>query len=207
MTKRIFNLIIVDESGSMSIIEKQTLAGINETLDTIVKMQDTYKDMEQVVTLLTFDSSHQTFIYDNTSAYKIKPLKRNQYNPCGGTPLYDAIGKGIAKVNALATTDDSVLVTIITDGYENCSREYNLNMIKNLIKKLKEASWTFTFIGTDNLDVEGMAYSLCIDNSLSFTQDEEGTKEMFQAERSARCGYNARRSMGKKEIKGDFFKD
>ena len=47
--KRVFNLLVVDESGSMSIIERQALVGINETLTTIQKMQKTHKDMEQRV--------------------------------------------------------------------------------------------------------------------------------------------------------------
>lgn len=137
--KRVFNLLVVDESGSMSIIERQALVGINETLTTIQKMQKTHKDMEQRVTLITFDSTHKNLFYDNVSAHHIKPLKSRDYNPCGGTPpLYDAIGMGIAKINALTTEDDSVLVTIITDGEENCSEEYNLKMIKNLIEKLKK---------------------------------------------------------------------
>ena len=126
--KRVFNLLVVDESGSMSIIERQALVGINETLTTIQKMQKTHKDMEQRVTLITFDSTHKNLFYDNVSAHHIKPLKSRDYNPCGGTPLYDAIGMGIAKINALTTEDDSVLVTIITDGEENCSEEYNLKM-------------------------------------------------------------------------------
>lgn len=206
MAKKIYNLVIVDESGSMCVIEEQALAGINETLQTIVAMQDKYKDMEQTVNLLLFDSDHQTFVYDNSPAAKVRPLKKNQYNPGGATPLYDAIGKGIAKVNALAGADDSVLVTIITDGYENCSREYNLTMVKNLIEKLKKNNWTFTFIGTDDLDVEGMAQQLNIDNSLSFSRDVEGTKRMFRSERIARGKYYARRHDDEEEEPGSFFR-
>lgn len=203
--KKIYNLVIVDESGSMYVIQKQALAGINETLDTIVKMQKKYEDMEQVVTLLTFDSDHLTFIYDNATAKDIKPLRSNQYNPGGATPLYDAIGKGIAKVNALTGSDDNVLVTIITDGQENCSREYNLSMVKNLIEKLKKSNWTFTLIGTDNLDVEGMAYQMSIDNNLSFCQDEEGTQKMFKRERISRMAFNSRRHNDEEEVSGSFF--
>ena len=93
--KRVFNLLVVDESGSMSIIERQALVGINETLTTIQKMQKTHKDMEQRVTLITFDSTHKKLFYDNVSAHHAKPLKSRDYTPCGGTPLYDAIGMGI----------------------------------------------------------------------------------------------------------------
>ena len=61
--KRVFNLLVVDESGSMAIIQKQALMGINETLETIGKMQMTHKELEQHVTLITFDSSHKRLIY------------------------------------------------------------------------------------------------------------------------------------------------
>lgn len=161
--------------------------------------------MEQVVNLLLFDSDHQTFVYDNAPASKIRPLGKKEYNPGGATPLYDAIGKGIAKVHALAGDDDSVLVTIITDGYENCSTEYSLSMVKNLIEKLKKNNWTFTFIGTDNLDVEGMASSLNIDNKMSFRQDAEGTRQMFQEESLARCKFYGRRANNEEEETGGFF--
>ena len=188
--KRVFNLLVVDESGSMSIIQNHALVGINETLTTIAKMQKAHKNLEQRVTLITFDSTHKKLFYDNVSAFRAKPLKAKDYNPCGGTPLYDAIGMGIAKINAQATEEDSVLVTIITDGEENCSEEYSLKMIKNLIEKLKKQNWTFTFIGTDDLDVESIAMDMGIDNHLQFSEDAAGTREMFARENRARERYN-----------------
>ena len=136
--KRVFNLIIVDESGSMSIIEKQALMGLNETLETVKKMQQLHPDMEQRVTLITFDSSHKRYIFDNVPTSSTHKLTRREYRPGGATPLYDAIGLGISKLNAQTTVDDNVLVTIITDGEENCSEEYNLQMVKTLIEKLKK---------------------------------------------------------------------
>lgn len=176
--KRVFNLIIVDESGSMSIIERQALMGLNETLETVKKMQDLHKDMEQRVTLITFDSSHKRYVFDNAPVGDTHLLTYKEYRPGGATPLYDAIGMGISKLNAQTDADDNVLVTIITDGEENCSKEYNLTMVKTLIEKLKKQSWTFTLIGTDNLDIEGMAGAMAIDNHLEFKEDEEGTKKM-----------------------------
>lgn len=205
--KRVFNLLVVDESGSMSIIEHQALVGINETLTTIQKMQHAHKDLEQRVTLITFDSTHKKLFYDNVSARRATPLKPCDYNPCGGTPLYDAIGMGIAKINAQTTEDDSVLVTIITDGEENCSREYNLQMIKNLIEKLKKQHWTFTFIGTDNLDVESIASGMGIDNHLQFTEDENGTREMFAREHSSRKRFNQCMADGCVMEAGTYFKE
>lgn len=205
--KRVFNLLVVDESGSMSIIKRHALVGINETLTTIQKMQETHKNLEQRVTLITFDSTHTNVFYDNVRASNANPLKAKDYNPCGATPLYDAIGMGIAKINALTTEDDSVLVTIITDGEENCSEEYSLKMIKNLIDKLKKQNWTFTFIGTDDLDVESIAMDMGIDNHLQFSEDEAGTKKMFARENRARERYNKCRAMDCKMEAGSYFEE
>ena len=200
-------MIIVDESGSMCVIERQALAGMNETIDTVKKMQKMHKDMEQRISLLTFDSGHKTFKYDNVKAESVHRLGSKDYNPCGGTPLYDAIGTAISKLNAQTTERDNVLVTIITDGEENCSQEYNLKMVKTLIDKMKKQGWTFTLIGTDKLDVEGMAGKMCIDNHLAFTQDDRGTREMFARENKARMRFNECVSKNCAMPEGDYFND
>ena len=189
-TKRVHNLIIVDESGSMSIIRKQAFTGMNETLQTVRQMQKKFPDQSQFVTLLTFDSCHTTWHYDDTPALETRDLSWKAYNPGGGTPLYDAIGKGISKVNAQIQDGDHVLVTIITDGEENSSEEWTLKMVRTMIEKLKKQGWTFTLIGTDNLDVESMAHSFAIDEHMEFHQDVEGTRAMFERERRSRERYN-----------------
>ena len=204
-TKRVFNLIIVDESGSMSIIRKQAFTGMNETLQTVRQMQKMYPDQKQFVTLVTFDTCHTTWHYDNTPASRTKDLDWKAYNPSGGTPLYDAMGTSISKVNAQVSDDDNVLVTVITDGEENSSREWTLKMIRTMIEKLKKHNWTFTLIGTDNLDVETMAHSFAIDEHLEFHQDIEGTRAMFAQERRSRERYNCCLAENTTMPKGSFF--
>ena len=80
-------------------------------------------------------------------------------------------------------------------------------MIKTLIDKMKKQGWTFTLIGTDNLAVEGMAGQMCIDNHLSFTEDAEGTREMFRREREARVRHNACLASGSSIEKGRYFEE
>ena len=67
--------------------------------------------------------------------------------------------------------------------------------------------WTFTLIGTDNLDVETMAQSFAIDEHLEFKQDEEGTKAMFARERRSRERYNCCLACESEIPKGSFFKE
>ena len=188
--KRVHNLIIVDESGSMSVIRKQAFAGMNETLQTVRQMQSKFPDQEQRVTLITFDSDHTKIHYDNTPATQTKDLAWNAYTPSAATPLYDAIGKGISMVNAQIEDGDNVLVTIITDGEENSSEEWTLKMVRTMIEKLKKQHWTFTLIGTDALDVESMAHSFAIEEHMEFQQTEAGTRAMFARERRSRERYN-----------------
>ena len=145
--------------------------------------------------------------YDDALARDTHDLSWKAYNPCAATPLYDAIGKTVSKLNAQVGPNDHVLVTIITDGAENCSTEWNLQMVRNLIEKLKQQKWTFTLIGTDNLDVEGMAHSMCIDEHMDFTEDAVSTKAMFVRERKARVRYNCSVQNGEAVPLGSFFKD
>jgi Mg-chelatase subunit ChlD len=205
--KRVHNLIIVDESGSMSIIRKQAFAGMNETLQTVRQMQKKFPDQEQRVSLVTFDTSHTTWHYDNTPASDTKDLDWKAYNPSGGTPLYDAMGSAISKVNAQVTDGDNVLVTVITDGEENSSQEWTLKMIRTMIEKLKKQKWTFTLIGTDNLDVETMAQSFAIEEHMEFQQTETGTRAMFARERRSRERYNCCVAEDAPMPTGSFFKE
>ena len=205
--KRVFNLIIVDESGSMSVIRKQAFAGMNETLQTVREMQKKYPETNQYVTLVPFDSDHTKWHYDNTPAADTRNLDWKAYNPSAATPLYDAMGKAISKVNAQIDEGDNVLVTVITDGEENSSEEWTLKMIRTMIEKLKKQNWTFTLIGTDNLDVETMAKSFAIDEHLEFQQDEAGTRAMFACERRSRERYNCCIADDTLMPTGSFFKE
>lgn len=190
--KRVINLIIADESGSMSVIRDTTLAGLNETITTCQKMQEKFPTMEQRITLITFDSNHTKVIFDNIPALEAKPLSQKDYVPGAATPLYDAIGRAITQTYAQIEKTDNVLVTILTDGEENSSTEFDLKMVKRLIDKQKEQGWTFTFIGTDDLDVEGMAHEMGIKSFLSFSRNYESTSKMFSKDRASRAIFCSR---------------
>mgnify|MGYP002625423017 CR=1 FL=1 len=77
-SKRVFNLIIVDESGSMSIIRKQAFTGMNETLQTVRKMQEKFPDQEQRVTIVTFDAGHTTWHFPHTPSLAKFPMSLPQ---------------------------------------------------------------------------------------------------------------------------------
>jgi len=202
---KVFNLIIVDESGSMSCIRQQAVAGIAETISTIQYAQKQTPELEQRITLLSFNSLHTRFHLDNVSPDKLPNLSPKAYDPNGCTPLYDAIGRGINHVFPFVGADDKVLVTIITDGMENSSTEFTLTMVKALIEKLKTQGWTFSLIGADSLDVGAMAKEFSISACMSWSQDDEGTKEMFEKERCAREAYYCKLSKGESIDDSKFF--
>lgn len=185
MKTKVFNLIILDESGSMCCIERQALNGLNETLQTIRKTQEKYPEQEQLVSIVPFETSNIRLLRDKISIREVKDLRPNEYNPGGGTPLYDAIGFGIQSIRKSVGESDSVLVTIITDGEENSSREYSGKAIGMIIDELKEKGWMFTYIGA-NQDAVKVAMTINISNALNFVQDDDGTKEMFEKERRSR---------------------
>lgn len=183
--KRVFNLIVLDESGSMSSIYQPALSGVNETLQTIRDAKKENENQEHFVTLVTFDTGHYNEIYRCTPAEQAVDITRKQYRPNGGTPLYDAMGRAITELRGSVSPDDVVLVTIITDGYENASRQYNGKAIKELVETMRKLNWVFTYIGA-NQDVEAVAASMSINNHLAFEADEESTRNMFAIESRSR---------------------
>ncbi len=185
MKTRAFNLIILDESGSMSCIERQALNGLNETLQTIRKVQENHPEQDQYVSIVPFESGNIRLLRDKVSIKEIEDLKNEEYNPGGCTPLFDAIGFSINSIKKDVAETDSVLVTIITDGEENSSKEYSGKVIANMIDELKHKGWMFTYIGA-NQDAIRVAKSMNIGNALNFDQDEAGTAEMFRRDRKSR---------------------
>ena len=184
-TKLVHNLIILDESGSMQSIYQPALTGVNETLQTIREAQKEHENQTHFVSLIAFDTGHYNQIYNHIAAEKAIDITQEQYRPGGGTPLYDAMGRSINELRPNVVKGDIVLVTVITDGYENASREYNGKEIKNLVEAMKKEGWVFTYIGA-NQDVEAVAASMSIDNHLAFDADDESTGAMFKHERRSR---------------------
>lgn len=185
MEKKIYNLIILDESGSMETIKPQAVTGLNETLQTIKSAQEMYENQSHYVTLVSFNTNRVITIYDCCPAHRIQELNSDDYCPDACTPLYDAMGTSLTKLRTEVKDEDNVLVTIITDGYENASREYSGKAIAQLVEELKTKGWTFTYIGA-NQDVEKVATSIGIKHSLLFDADARGTSEMFKRENLSR---------------------
>lgn len=190
MAKKLYNLIILDRSGSMSSIINPTIAGVNETLSTI-RMAQQKTDIQQSVTLVSFCGCSTSAFCDNVNISKVKEFTRKDYEPCCNTPLYDAIGEAVTKLKTQVSKDPeaAVSVTIITDGYENSSRKWNRHSIKALIELLKAEGWLFAFIGA-NQDVDQVGDALSIDNRLAFsTARDEDVDYMFQRERESRIAF------------------
>ena len=208
MKQRVFNLIILDESGSMSSIKKQAIDGVNETVQTIIAAQKKHQDQEHYVTLVAFNSDEIKTIYDKASAHRVEELSDRQYQPSCATPLYDAMGNALTNLKKSVADVDVVLVTIITDGYENASREYNGASIKALVESLKTKGWIFTYIGA-NQDVEKVASTIAITNTLSFSANPMGTSQMFERESKSRHRFFSRLSkkIDIEEMANDYFKE
>lgn len=185
MTKKVFNLIILDESGSMCSIERATVSGLNETIQSIKRAQEKHQNQEHYVSLMSFNSEGRKYHYDCTHVNDIVLFDGKDYEPDSCTPLYDAIGCGIAKLRRQVTDDDQVLVTIITDGMENDSHEYSYIALTNLMDKMKSRGWVITYIGA-NQDAIKTAHELHIDNGLEYDATPEGVKAMMEIERESR---------------------
>ena len=188
---QVHNLIILDESGSMESIKPTIIEGFNELVQTIQGIEKQFPDQEHTISFLTFNSLGQKFHHFNHPVAKLQKINEKNYNPDSGTPLFDAMGHSLLKVkhHLEGQTDYNVLVTILTDGEENASKEFSGADIKKLVEELQMNRWTFTYIGTDH-DVEKIARSLSIKNTMTFEKNEADIKNMWLKESSARASYS-----------------
>ncbi len=181
----VFNLIILDESGSMSGLTQQTISGCNETLNVIRSAQKEAGDdaRRSLVSIFAFQNGTEIrsrYLCKNVPIEQVKDITTADYRPWGNTPLYDAVGSTLTDLEMVAATheDATAIVTVITDGYENSSRHYTGQQVAQMILRLKELGWIFNIIGA-NIDVEREASRLSFDNSMAFQATPQGTREMF----------------------------
>jgi hypothetical protein len=188
---QVHNLIILDESGSMESIKNTIIKGFNELVQTVQGIEKQFPEQEHFISFVSFNGLGQKLLHFADPASILKQLNYKTYKPDSSTPLFDAIGFSINKLKQYlqGQTDYNVLVTILTDGEENASKEFSGNDIKNLVEELKHNRWTFTYIGTDH-DVEKIALALSINNTMVFAKNEAGIEKMFKVEQSARAIYS-----------------
>ena len=179
MKKNLTELVfILDKSGSMSGLEKDTIGGFNSMLD-----QQRKVDGACVITTVLFDNRYE-LLHDRIDIRAVQPITGKEYFVGGSTALLDAIGKTIHKIGAVQknTTEDyraeKVMFVIITDGEENASRHYSSMQIREMIQRQKERyGWEFIFLGAniDAVDTAGR-FGIDADRAVDYVPDGEGTE-------------------------------
>ncbi len=184
MKKKLTELVfILDRSGSMSGLEKDTIGGYNAMLEKQKK-----EDGEANVTTVLFDDKIE-MLQKRVSIQNSPKITEKEYYVRGCTALLDAIGQTIhymGNVQKYAKEEDrasKVLFVITTDGYENSSKEYNYETIRRMIKRQKERyDWEFIFLGA-NIDPIATAEQFGIDKDYAsnYVADSRGTELNYQA--------------------------
>jgi len=143
-------VIVLDESGSMESVKSDTIGGFNEFLTSQKKIKGNAN-----VTLVKF-SDYYKVINDGTDIAHVSELNESNYTPSYSTSLLDAVGKTINSVGKrLADTPENkrpekVIVAIITDGYENSSKEFTRGQINDMVGHQRDKyDWEFLFLGAD----------------------------------------------------------
>ena len=183
MKKNLTELVfILDKSGSMSGLEKDTIGGFNSMLD-----QQRKVDGECVITTVLFDNRYE-LLHDRIDIRAVQPMTEQEYFVGGSTALLDAIGKTIHKIGTVQknTAEDyraeKVMFVIITDGEENASRYFSSAQIRQMIQRQKERyGWEFIFLGA-NIDAVETAgrFGIDADRAVDYVPDGEGTELNFR---------------------------
>ena len=170
-------VFILDRSGSMSGLERDTIGGYNSML----KKQRNERG-EAIVSTVLFDDRCEV-IHDRVPIERVRDLTENEYYARGCTAMLDAVGSAIhhiGNVHKYARPEDrpqKTLFIITTDGMENTSKYYSYSRVKKMIERQKNKyGWEFIFLGA-NIDSEKMGASIGIErsNSVNYVSDRVGT--------------------------------
>jgi len=202
-------VFIIDRSGSMSGLERDTIGGFNALLK---KQKE--EPGEAIVTTVLFDDKYE-LLHDRINVKGIRPMTEKEYFVCGCTALLDAIGKTINKTLSVQRNTneqeraDKVMFVITTDGMENASTEYNYEKVKKMVERQKEKyGWEFIFIGA-NIDAISIAakFGISSDRAANYNADGEGTRLNYEAVSNVVSELRASRPITgswKEEIENDF---
>ena len=180
LTEMVF---ILDRSGSMSGLEKDTIGGFNS----LINKQKQEEGLAYVTTVL-FDTRIQR-LHDRVKLENVPVLTEKDYVPGGCTALLDAVGetiRHIAHIHKYSRPEDvpeKTIVVITTDGMENSSRRYSREQVKKLIEHEQEKyGWEFIFMGV-NIDAAETAESIGIseERAANFIADTDGINMFYMA--------------------------
>jgi hypothetical protein len=165
----VFNVLILDESGSMGSIASAAKEVFEGYLHRLIQEQQDIPDLTQYINMWTFG---KPYVNENIPLVKIHSWDKvfPEYCPSGNTPMFDAIGMSIHKLKEslrildLQKEQYQVKVFIVSDGEENASREYKASQIGALIRGLIAEGWAFDYYGTDH-DITSMADTLNIESN------------------------------------------
>ena len=204
MTELVF---ILDRSGSMFGLEKDTIEGFNSMIQ-----EQKEEEGEAVVTTVLFDDRYE-LIHDRFPLSAVGEMTRKEYFVRGSTALLDAVGKTIVKIQNVQehlpeeARAEKVITVIITDGLENSSREYSREQISQMITRQRANGWEFLFLGA-NMDAVAEAKSLGIqeERAASYRNDSQGVRRNYHVVGAAVSAMRRRETVGrewKKEIDED----
>lgn len=189
--------VILDKSGSMGSVRKETIDGFNAWLKS---MQET--PGEASLTLTLFDTTFSTPVKAAPIA-KVNPLDDAKYRPSGSTALLDAVGSTLAEIGD-GVAEDRYIFCIVTDGQENASTRYTKEDIEAQIKiREKLGNWTFTYLSA-GVDAFSDAASIGINmmNTQAYTSDAIGTQAAFMSNAGATRSFRASGASASKSFYG-----
>ena len=185
---QVYDLIVLDMSGSMGAISSYVVAGFNDLIDGLRSANQQFSaTQEHYLTLYVFNEELQKYVYNNIPIDSVSYITMYDYQPNYRTPLYDAMGTTISDMIAKTDTlpEYSVMVTIITDGLENSSQYYSEDTISKMIKSLSDKGWSFTYFGTYR-EVLRQAIDLNIDSVYFFERTNSGIHDALIIDKKSR---------------------
>jgi hypothetical protein len=135
--------ILLDRSGSMETLWTEAIGSINGYVENLPN--------KAKVMLALFDNVSYDVIRD-TTAKEWKNLDSKEFEPRGGTPLFDSSARMMQRI--LDDNPERAVFVVMTDGFENASQNFKQADVKSLSDQLKKKNYEVIFLGA-NFDKVG----------------------------------------------------
>lgn len=177
----------------MESCKQQTIDGFNEQVNAIKK--NAWKGGKTDVSLFKFGSapdSRPQEVYFEENVSELEKLTSETYQPFGNTPMYDAIGMALNRVEALDQKGNvGFLVVVVSDGQENASSEFTSAAIAERTKRLQATGkYTFVYIGANqDLTKVQQTFGFAAGNMRAYAATPVGTATMWQSNAISTAAY------------------
>jgi len=170
---------LIDRSASMLGKETDTIEGINKTFEILRQNKNSETKINISVKLFNHE---ELILFQSIDVENVKKIEYHEFISTGFTALLDAIGNTIKYLIERKNQYNNSIIYIMTDGYENSSKYFTYNEIKNLIKEAENYNIKLLYLGANqDAILEAKKYGIPYQQAMNYSENKTSINSALTA--------------------------